>query len=872
MGASLGKAVANRLYVHVCAVEALAGALTEALPRAEKAAQVRRPDGYNVIRFDPTAEQVAFLSYPGFFEDPFPVLRESWRVDLTTGKVGHRTYVDSLNPPILHRKELLLSEDHPRRAEFAALTEACEAVGLFDQPTRIGYRRQWEQLVREQGYRVVGHQLVPIGNDEGDEPGAGEEQMPLHAGWDAARHLTALQRYGFSAPLQSLARYGFLDGSQRVFDYGCGRGDDVRGLVENGIEAGGWDPYYAADNPIRPADIVNLGFVVNVIEDFDERVDALTRAWSLAERLLVVSVMLANQNDVEGRRFRDGVMTRRGTFQKYYTQAEIKAFLEAALDEEPIPVAPGVLYVFRDKDAEQRFLVDRYRSRRNLLRGPSVVRRERPATPRRDRAEERYQTYREPLERLWNRWVSLGRTPDKCEVDDVVTLTEGFGSLGRALRFVEERKDIEEVERSRDARIADLDVYLALNQFERRRPYKHLERGLQLDIKTFFGDYPGAQAAARVLLFRIADVDAIEADCRQVAEHGLGLLELDDVAAKAPLPRGAAESRGSLTLHTSMVEQLPPLLRIYAGCAAVLYGDYRNADLVKIHIGSGKVSLMRYDDFEGKALPRMVERVKIKLREQDIDYFAYGEDYEPPFLYRKSRYINEEFPNYPEQVAFDEALEGLGLFDFTGYGPRPGELLATLAANRWAVDGFDLVRSTSIPDLDDPCGRYLTFRQLIECGETQARTGLGNLPRQPESYNALHDLAVQVLDPVIDYFGMIRLDYGFCSPELAREIPGRIDPKRDQHAACERNRRGKPVCERLGAAVDFIVDDESMLEVAQWIVANTPFDRLYFYGDDLPLHVSYGPEHSRQVVRMVVGQSGRLVPRVIALEQFVATP
>jgi hypothetical protein len=207
-----------------------------------------------------------------------------------------------------------------------------------------------------------------------------------------------------------------------------------------------------------------------------------------------------------------------------------------------------------------------------------------------------------------------------------------------------------------------------------------------------------------------------------------------------------------------------------------------------------------------------------------------------------------------------------------GFGPRPGELLATLAANRWSVDGFELARSTSIPDLEDPCGRYLSFRQLIECGETQARIGLPNLPRRPESWNALHDLAVRVLDPVIDDFGMIRLDYGFCSPELARQIPARIDPKRDQHAACEHNRRGKPVCERMGAAVDFIVDDESMLGVAQWIVANTPFDRLYFYGDDLPLHVSYGPEQSRQVVRMVAGKSGRLVPRVTSLEEFLGTP
>jgi hypothetical protein len=198
--------------------------------------------------------------------------------------------------------------------------------------------------------------------------------------------------------------------------------------------------------------------------------------------------------------------------------------------------------------------------------------------------------------------------------------------------------------------------------------------------------------------------------------------------------------------------------------------------------------------------------------------------------------------------------------------------LETLAKRRLVIDGFELARATSIPDLDDPCGRYLTFRRLIECGETQAITGLPNLPKQPESYNALHDLAVQVLDPVIDYFGMVRLTYGFRSPELAREIPGRIDPKRDQHAAHELNRRGNAICERLGAALDFLVEDESMLEVAQWVVANRPFDRIYFYGDDLPLHVSYGPDHSRQVVMMVSGKSGRLLPRVTSSEEFLALP
>lgn len=57
-----------------------------------------------------------------------------------------------------------------------------------------------------------------------------------------------------------------------VFDYGCGRGDDIAGLNEIGIQCTGWDPHYASENSISNADVVNLGFVVNVIEDPAERV------------------------------------------------------------------------------------------------------------------------------------------------------------------------------------------------------------------------------------------------------------------------------------------------------------------------------------------------------------------------------------------------------------------------------------------------------------------------------------------------------------------------------------------------------------------------------------------------------------------------
>lgn len=96
------------------------------------------------------------------------------------------------------------------------------------------------------------------------------------------------------------------------------------------------------------------------------------------------------------------------------------------------------------------------------------------------------------------------------------------------------------------------------------------------------------------------------------------------------------------------------------------------------------------------------------------------------------------------------------------------------------------------------------------------------------------------------------------------------ESKRDQHAAHEADRLGHRVCERLGAAVDFIIDDENMLEVARWIVTNTPFDRLYFYGADLPIHVSFGPNQDRRIVYMAAAPSGRRVPRVIARARFLA--
>jgi hypothetical protein len=54
-----------------------------------------------------------------------------------------------------------------------------------------------------------------------------------------------------------------------------------------------------------------------------------------------------------------------------------------------------------------------------------------------------------------------------------------------------------------------------------------------------------------------------------------------------------------------------------------------------------------------------------------------------------------------------------------------------------------------------------------------------------------------------------------------------------------------------------------MNEVAEWIMQNTPFDRLYFYGENCPIHVSYSSEPKGEFVTMLENKMGRRIPKVI---------
>jgi DNA phosphorothioation-associated putative methyltransferase len=836
-----GKKIGDHIYFHGSLSSVLPALFQETIATAATLARVKLEEHFNVIKLHRSGEELSLLHYPEFFDDAFPALTRSWRVNLARKSAVYRSYEESRNPPILHRKELLLPSDDPRIPEYAALTATAESIGLFTDSNRIGFREHWLQSIAERGYQFADGQFIPLANSAD-----AVQDSPIDQGAEIRRHLTALARSNFSAPVQALLRQGLITSETSFFDYGCGRGDDVRGLVANGIHASGWDPHYAPDAEKRAAEAVNIGFVINVIENLDERIEALKGAYACTNGVLSIAAMLTSAAPTEGRQYQDGYLSSRNTFQKYFTQSQLRDFIEHTLDESAIASGPGVFFVFRDKDLEQRFLSKRYghRSPTILSRGWAQERPHRERIPRIDRATRLFEENRDLFAGLWLQCLDLGRRPDKEEAKDLEHIVGVAGSLPRALRLVEERFDTRELTIARNARSADIQLLLAMQQFEKRKPYRHLESGLQRDIRYFFGDYTNAQDVAKKVLYSLADASTIDAACREAAEKGLGWLE---------------ESQ-SFQLHVSLIERLPAVLRIFVGCATVMFGDVSTYDLVKIHVRSGKVSLMKYDDFENSALPRLIQRVKVKLRDLDVDIFDYGESHAPTLLYYKSRFINEEHPRYSEQVQFEEALDQLGLFDLSGYGPPEVTFRQRLESARWEISGFNLVRSTRIPNVDEKCGQFRTYRDLIECGETHAKTGLPNLPTQADSYTALYELCVNLLDPVIDYFGSIKLTYGFCSPELRKHIQGRIAPELDQHAAHEKNRVGNLICPRLGAAVDFLVEDEDMLEVSEWVRVNTPFDRMYCYGPDRPIHVSYGPQHNREVIDMV--QHGeKLIPK-----------
>jgi hypothetical protein len=484
--------------------------------------------------------------------------------------------------------------------------------------------------------------------------------------------------------------------------------------------------------PKREAEVVNLGYVLNVIEDPVERLEALVDAYRHAKRLLVVSALINETVDTDrATQYRDGVLTRWNTFQKFFDQQELQQYIEDALETTAVPVGLGVFYVFRDPAEQQDFLSARsrraidwtqisaglglgappadrwealYGEHKDLLdafgglalrlgRFPAeeefgrlgevsaklgspkrglrafiqgggakdtawgeVATRFGIGVPARARWEVLCEDHRELLDAFWSLAVQLGRTPAPEEFARYGDLVRGVGSGKRAMALLVRKGGADALKRSAEARRNDLLVYLAMANLRRKVPFGHLSASLRLDVREFFGNYQRALEKGLELLYAAGDPGEIELACEDL--------------------KVGWQDEQALYVHRGALELLPGVLRAYVGCATALFGDVAQADIVKIHKSSGKVTFLLYDDFEGKALPELQHRIKVNLKTRWVQAFDHREAGQ--LLYFKERLVAPDHPRLAEMAEFSAKLRKLGLTEGLGLGPTKKELSVLL--------------------------------------------------------------------------------------------------------------------------------------------------------------------------------------------------
>ena len=428
-----------------------------------------------------------------------------------------------------------------------------------------------------------------------------------------SRHRTAIIRGSLSRPVRLAADLGLITTERTFFDYGSGRGEDVAGLRAAGIHASGWDPHFNPDAPKASADVVNLGYVINVISDAAERHHAVQEAWKLTEGVLVVSARL----DIErrslsrGRACGDGYLTGHGTFQKFYRQAELRAWLDELLETDTVALAPGVFVAFKSEHDANEFLLRTRRRRRVAV-----------AVSRSDRI---YDEHREAIDALIAFFADHGRLPAQTErLDLQQALIDAVGSVRRAWRVAAAVTPDTDWETVTAERRSDLLADLALLKLNRRPTFTGLPEITRYDVRGLVGSYKQATAEADRLLFSAGNL-------RVVASAA------DESIVGKRLPT-------ALYVHESAVQEMPHVLRVYEGCARWLVGEVDGANLIKLATDQPKVSYLEYPDFDLNPHPVLRRTTYVRIGDLDIDERDYSDSENPPVLHRKECFVSADYP------------------------------------------------------------------------------------------------------------------------------------------------------------------------------------------------------------------------------------
>jgi DNA phosphorothioation-associated putative methyltransferase len=463
-----------------------------------------------------------------------------------------------------------------------------------------------------------------------------------------------------SRPLRLALEAGLIVAGDDIFDYGCGRGEDLEWLRREGLVCEGWDPIHRPDVDRRPAAVVNLGYVVNVVEDPVERQQTLLDAWSLARRLLVVSARLdRGERGAALQPFADGCITTRSTFQKFFTQSELGQWIDSVLRAASVAAGPGIFLVFRDEELRQAFLSSRFRRR--------------IAAPRVRQSEALFEAHRDLLEQLMRFVSDRGRLPDDRELNESEALKAVFGGLQRAFTVVTRVTGSEQWEKIRQERQDDLAVFLALERFRGRPQYSKLSPSLQLDVKRLFGSYTHACDVADRLLMSAGNAGLLNGAFQECTF--------------------GKQTRDALYVHRPSVPRLPVVLRVYEGCARAYIGEVEGANVVKLGRDFPQVSYLAYSDLDREPHPALIGSLVVSLRKPEVRYLDYSTSDNPPILHRKELLFPLDYPLRPKFESLTKSEERHGLYEMTaGIGSRAA-WNALLEAKGLRLVGHRVVRA-----------------------------------------------------------------------------------------------------------------------------------------------------------------------------------
>ena len=280
--------------------------------------------------------------------------------------------------------------------------------------------------------------------------------------------------------------------------------------------------------------------------------------------------------------------------------------------------------------------------------------------------------HKELIEPLLTFFTERGRLPVGGEIPTASQLSQLFGSVPRAFSLVRRVTATDRWDSIRQARRADVLVYLALAAFPTRPRFGALPEELQHDIRAFFGSYKSGCTEADVLLFSAGNQDAVDRACRSATVGKL-------------LP-------SALYVHHTALPHLPPVLRVYEACARQLAGTVDGLTLVKLFRRRACVAYLSYEDFDRIAHPALQHTIIADLKRLDLQFRDYTRSPNPPVLHRKELFVPTDYPARPRFARLTAREEALGLLTSTStIGTRLGWLSA-LKDRRASILGHRIIR------------------------------------------------------------------------------------------------------------------------------------------------------------------------------------